>query len=114
MIRLTKTASAWRTDSFNDTLKAEVEALNASQLPLQTGLSQSSYVSDEPFRVMVIRATETEGHIQVRLGVFYTGIIAGCNCADDPTPVDTQTEYCEVMLDIDRGSGEAAVALAGD
>ena len=112
MIHLKKAHMDWGTTRFNETLKAEIEQLKASQLPLQAGLSQSSYVSDEPFRVMVIGATETASHIRVRAGIFYSGVIAGCNCADDPTPVEAQTEYCEVMLDIDRESGETTVALA--
>lgn len=102
----------WGTSRFNETLKTEIEQLKASQLPLQAGLSQSSYVSDEPFRVMIIGTNETASHIQVRAGIFYSGVIAGCNCADDPTPVEAQTEYCEVMFDIDRKSGETTVALA--
>ena len=112
MIRLNKANLDWGTSRFNATLKAEIEQLKASELPLQASLSQSSYVSDEPFQVMVIGATETASHIQVRAGIFYSGVIAGCNCADDPTPVETQTEYCEVMFDIDRESGETTVALA--
>ncbi len=111
MIRLEKAHLEWGSDCFRSTLRAEIEQLDAAQLPLQAGLSQSSYVSDEPFRVMIIGSTETVSHIQVRTGIFYTGIIAGCSCADDPTPVEPQTEYCEVMFDIDKKSGEATVVL---
>ncbi len=114
MLQLTKAATAWRQNGFNTILKEEIEQVDASQLPLQAGLSQSSYVSDEPFRVMVIGSTDTDNCIRVHIGVFYTGIIAGCNCADDPTPVDTQTEYCEMLVEIDRQSGEAVVTLAED
>ncbi|TCK19365.1 hypothetical protein DFR30_2675 [Thiogranum longum] len=114
MIRLKKAHMGWGSACFDEQLKKEIEQVDASQLPLQAGLSQSSYVSDEPFRVMVIGTTETESHIQVRAGIFYSGIIAGCSCADDPTPVEAQTEYCEVMFDINKKSGEATVALAED
>ena len=114
MIQLGKAYLEWGDNNFNDTLKSEIEQLDATQLPLQASLSQSSYMSDEPFRMMVISAMDTGSHIQVRAGIFYTGVIAGCNCADDPTPVDTQTEYCEVMLDIDKENGETTVTLADD
>lgn len=114
MIHLKKAHLDWGSDCFRDALRTEIEQLKASQLPLQAGLSQSSYVSDEPFRVMVISATETESHIQVRAGIFYSGVIAGCNCADDPTPVEAQTEYCEALFNIDKKSGAATVTLAGD
>ena len=111
MIKLEKTCRDRGSQHFNETFKHEVEQLDALQLPLQAGLSQSSVVSDEPFRVMVISTTESPQHIQVRAGVFYSGIIAGCSCADDPTPVEPQTEYCELLFTIDRDSGETTVTL---
>ena len=114
MIRLTRSTGAWGSNLFNDTLKAEIEQLDASQLPLQAGLAHSSYVSEEDFRVMIIDDRETANGIRVRAGIFYTGIIAGCNCSDDPTPVDTQTEYCEVQLDIDRETAETIITLMPD
>ena len=114
MIQLTKAARAWGNDCFNDILKAEVEQLDTTQLPLQTGLSHSSYVSDDDFRVMVIGAEEIADHIRVHAGIFYAGIIAGCNCADDPTPVDSQPEYCEVQLDINRETSETIITLLHD
>ena len=114
MLQLTKTLKAWGTPTCKDTLKAEIEALDAEQLPLQQGLAQSSYVSDEPFRAMVISVGEQDGRPQAKLGIFYSGVIAGCNCADDPTPVDTTPEYCVIEVDIDQASGEASVSLAPD
>lgn len=111
MIRLTRSTEAWGTDHFSDTLKVEIEQLDATQLPLQAGLTHSSYVSEDDFRVMILGDKETPSGIRVRAGIFYTGIIAGCNCADDPTPVDTQTEYCEVQLDIDSKTGETIIKL---
>ncbi len=114
MIRLSKARLDWGNTSFSNTLKAEIEQLDASQLPLQASLTQSSYVSEESFRVIIISTIETDDCIQVRAGVFYTGIIAGCNCSDDPTPVDTLAEYCEVQFDIDRENGEAIVTLISE
>jgi len=71
MIKLEKACLDWGSKRFNETFKHEVEQLDALQLPLQAGLLQSSYVSEEPFRVMIISATEKDGHIQVRTGIFY-------------------------------------------
>ncbi|MEZ5541890.1 MAG: hypothetical protein R3F42_07590 [Pseudomonadota bacterium] len=50
--------------------------------------------------------------IHARAGLFYTGIIAGCSCADDPTPVEEQAEYCVVDITIDRLTGAATIRLA--
>ncbi len=113
-IQLHNAAKTWGAPNFNDVLKAEIEQLDLAQLPLQAGLSQSSYVSDEPFRAMIISAIEADGYIHVRAGIFYAGIIAGCNCSDDPTPVESQPEYCEALLTINRKTGDATIALARD
>jgi hypothetical protein len=114
MICLPRSVAAWPGDAFNDTFKVEVEQLKHHELPLQQGLSLSSYVSEEPFRMMVLEAHEDGTTLHVRAGVFYSGIIAGCSCADDPTPTDVQTEYCDLAFSIDKDSGEARVSLLGD
>ena len=38
-------------------------------------------------------------------------MLAGCSCADDPTPVEEISQYCEVRLDIDKTTAETTVAL---
>ena len=43
---------------------------------------------------MLLSASEDAGLLRVKAGIFYTGIIAGCSCADDPTPIDELNEYC--------------------
>jgi hypothetical protein len=114
MIRLSKSLRAWGRPEFRDILKQEIEQLNAEHLPLQQGLSASSYVTDRPFQAMVISVGEEAGLIRVRAGIFYTGVIAGCNCADDPSPVDEQNEYCVLAFGIDRSSGETTVVLLAE
>ena len=88
--------------------------MSKDALPLQTGLAQSSHVSDSPFKVMVINSAESGAVIEAKVGVFYSGIIAGCSCADDPTPIDEQPEYLEMVVRIDRQSAEATFSLAAD
>lgn len=78
---------------------------------MQQGLSTSSYATDSPRKVMIILVADDEGFIHVKAGIFYSGIIAGCSCADDPTPVDEQNEYCEVQFEINKKTAEATVAL---
>jgi hypothetical protein len=102
---------AWGTSTFKEQFKQEVQQLPADQLPLQQGLSLSSYVSAEPFRVMVISEAEDETTIQVKVGIFYSGIIAGCSCSDDPSPTDVQPEYCDLQFSIDKTTTETMVEL---
>jgi len=114
MVKLTQSLKAWGSPVFNEVVKQELEQLGASALPLQQGLSQSSVVSNSPYQVMIIDVAEDEHELRVKAGVFYRGIIAGCSCADDPTPVDEQTEYCVVQCLINRETAEVTVALLGD
>lgn len=100
--------------AFDAAFKVAVEQLQPDQLPLQQGLSLSSSVSDEPFRVMIISTSEEGGTLRVKAGLFYSGIIAGCSCSDDPSPTDLQQEYCDVLFEIDRDSGETTVTLLAD
>jgi hypothetical protein len=61
--------------------------------------------------VIVLGLSATPAEVQARVGIFFAGIVAGCSCADDPTPVDSRTEYCEAVVAIDRASGEADCRL---
>ncbi len=111
---LTRSLSAWGSGAFEATLKEEIVQLGADFLPLQQGLSSGSTSLDANLEVMILRVTEWPDRLWVRAGIFYSSIISGCSCADDPTPVDENREYCEVDLEIDRESGEARAALAGE
>ena len=88
MIRLNKALEAWGTPGFSAVLKQELKQIDAALLPLQQGLSASSRVVDGKFDVMVISASAEGDAIHAKAGIFYAGIIAGCSCAGDPTPVD--------------------------
>ena len=114
MFNLNQSKNAWGSADFNQIFKREVAMLNHTSLPLQKGLTQSSYVSDEPVSAVVLKASINNSLIQIRAGIFYTGIIAGCSCADDPTPLDTQNEYCELLFTIHQDTGEAEVSLLSE
>lgn len=113
-MRLIESMRAWGTPAFGETLKREIEQLDAAQLPLQQGLSRTSYVTGSPHTAVVISAAEDARFIRARVGIFYAGITAGCSCADDPAPVTEETEYCEVQVEIDRMTGAATVTLIDD
>ena len=114
MIRLPKALGAWNSPAFRDVLKDEIEQLDAGSLPLQQGLSQGSYASHDDISVMLISTTATADCIRATAGIHFTGIVAGCNCADDPTPVAGHAEYCELQFDIDRQTAETTITLLQD
>lgn len=103
-MRLPESLRAWGTVDFATVLRRELAA-HADELPLQQALAGTSNVADEPITVLVIAAEADEAMLRARVGIFFAGIIAGCSCADDPTPIEPQTEYCELVIEIDRASG---------
>ncbi len=109
---LPKSLDAWGSPDFQAILKNELEALGVEGLPLQQGLSHSSIALDGNIQAVILTVTEATLHLSIKAGLFYTGIIAGCNCADDPSPVEAQNEYCEILVTMQKSSGVASIALA--
>jgi len=50
----------------------------------------------------------------VRAGIFFGSWLTGCQCADDPTPVDVLPEYGEVTVNIDRHTAVATFVMVED
>lgn len=114
MIRFTESLAAWGTPQFDDALRREIEQLDPAALPLQQGLAHGSHVADGPVQVRVIGASDDGDTLRARVGVFYAGIVGGCSCADDPTPVDELSEYCELRIEITRATAAATITLVTD
>ncbi|VAW72189.1 hypothetical protein MNBD_GAMMA12-2065 [hydrothermal vent metagenome] len=114
MIKLTRTLKAWGTGTFRSVLLDEIGSIEHKYLPLQEGLSLSSYVSDFGISVLLLKITETSSDIIAKIGIFYAGVIVGSCCADDPTPVCEQTEYCEVQFNIKKITAEATIVLLSE
>ena len=111
MITLEKSRSAVGHENFQQVFRDEVCQLDKNLLPLQQGLKQSSFVSDSPIDVLVMDTLETDSEIIIRTSVFYSGIIAGSCCADDPSPVDELTENCELQFILDKNTANTSVSL---
>lgn len=109
-----KALAAWGSPEFDSLLKQEIAHLDMARLPLQQGLTTGGHVVEDGMEVMIIRVSESENLISAKVGIFYRSVIAGCSCADDPTPVDENSEYCEMLVEIDMGTGEAAVSLVAE
>ena len=114
MFQLLKSPHHFGDSDFEGILKKEIEQLDAKLLPLQQGLSVGGYALYDTFKVMIIGVSERDNNLIVKAGIFYHGVIAGCSCSDDPSPTDVTTEYCGVMFEIDRATGEATVALVSE
>jgi len=114
MIRLVSALGAWGTPDFESILKLEIHDIELEKLPLQEGLSQTSYVCDSNIQVLILKVTESKYDIVVKTGIIYAGIIVGSCCDSDPTPVCEQTEYCEIQFNIDKLTAETTISLLKD
>lgn len=111
MIDLTRALNAWGSASFEQIFKHEIAQLGLADLPLQQGLTSSSIALADALEVMLISAAEDAEYLRIKAGLFYTGVIAGCNCADDPTPMDVNNEHCVVVVEIDKATAATTVTL---
>lgn len=111
VITLASALAAWGTADFEHRFKADIKSLDSNLLPLQAGLAQSNYVSDSEINVVILNTTEMPDVICVKAGIFYAGVVVGSCCADDPTPLSEQPEYCEVQFNIDKATAQTAVTL---
>jgi hypothetical protein len=101
--------AAWKTPAFAATFCREVAQLEHGALPLQQALALGSHVVERAPQVMLLSSESNERHLQIKAGIFFSTVIAGCNCADDPTPVEENNEYCELLFRIDRHTGMTEV-----
>lgn len=90
-----------RPDSREKVLKRELENLPAGTLPLEKATTRGGFVDDSDISVSVISLKQDETCIQARVGVFFTEIITGCGCGDDPMP---ENAYCEMLISIEQAS----------
>ena len=114
LIRLVTALAAWGAPDFENVVKDEIQHLDAGLLPLREGLGHSNYVGNGAINAVILNVAETVSHICVKTGVFYAGFNAGSCCADDPTPLNEETEYCEVQFDIDKTTAETRITLVAD
>jgi hypothetical protein len=111
MMQLTAALNAWGTPAFEEILKDAIVQMDAALLPLQQALAQSSYTDGANRSVSILSSSDAGGFIRVKAGIFYTGMIPGCSCADDPTPMSEISEYCEVLFEIDKITAETKLTL---
>ena len=97
--------------AFTECLRQSLAVLDNRHLPLQQGLRHSSVALDDSLDFVLLRTEETEASLNLTVGIFYQGIVAGCSCTDDPAPADTVNEACEVEIRIDKKTALATIRL---
>ena len=101
----------WGESDFDACCKRAIKATDPRRLPLQQGLTQGSHALDEGIEAVILHKQLAGDSLKIKAGIFYKSVIAGCSCADDPTPIDELSEYCELEFVIDRATGEMRVGL---
>lgn len=80
-------------------------------LPLDRCVSQGSAADDGHCTVMVLRAGDDARAVHARVGVFFTEVVGGCSCGDDPASIPA---YCELRIRIDKTTAEADIGIVPD
>jgi hypothetical protein len=105
MTFLKASASAWGTDSFSSTLKAEMERLRNGVLPIAHVIGDGNRLDDSDLGMIVNAVRDDETHIYAKVGVFFTEIVACTTCSGGSGMCDEA--YCELTMTIDKATGAA-------
>jgi len=102
--RLPASLRAWNTEDFLQVLKAEMRKLDSGVLPLFEGTTQGGQVDDSDIAITLLNASRNEAAVWLDVGVFFSEIVGGCSCGDDPVAGNA---YCELRIRIDRATATA-------
>jgi hypothetical protein len=90
-------------------LCSTLKALPSGTLPLEAGRSQGGMVDDRDIAATVLGMEQTADHLLARVGVFFTEVVGGCNCNEEPIEVNA---YCLLEVRIDRATGNGQFTVA--
>lgn len=111
MPKLIESLRAWNSDQFPNTLKHELENMEAGTLPLMMGVSQGGIPDDKTISVSLLKVKEHPTSIQADVSVFFTEILAGCSCGDEPMSMNG---YCEMQVRVDKTTADAEFKILTD
>jgi len=104
MPKLPETVQPCNSSCFEKVLKRELENLPSGILPLEKGTNRGGFVDDSDISASVISVKQDENEVRALVGIFFTEIIVGCSCGDDPM---AENAYCEILISIDKTTSEA-------
>lgn len=111
MLYLNKSLKASQTEQFKQVFIEEIMSLNLDQLPLQKALRMGSFAINDNLQIMINRISEQNNNLIINTSIFFSSIIAGCNCADDPSPIELNTEYCEMQFSINKSNAQTEIDI---
>ncbi len=111
MITLPASLKHWNSTSFKDTFKSEVLNLKPDSMPLHLATTQGGYVNYDNIGLSILSTNEDENYLNIKTGIFFTEVVGGCNCDDDP--VETNN-YCTLLINIDKSTSACSFTLIPD
>ncbi|MGV6818318.1 MAG: hypothetical protein ACWA44_13755 [Thiotrichales bacterium] len=89
-------------EMFEQELLRVLMELGVDGLNLQTALRHGGYALADTLQLSILSRSCDEHGIELRVSAFFDSVIAGCSCADDPTPLDTVSEHCVLNVTLDK------------
>ena len=109
MIKFTEALAEWHGPMFGDWLQNEVKKLDEDQLLLQQSLKYGSHATAKGMKLIFLSVKDDADFVYARTGIFYNSFIPGCQCDDDPSPMNVESEYCERKFTINKLTAETTI-----
>ena len=110
-MQLSNVIKHWGTPLFDLALKSALENMPVGMLPLHQATTQGGIVDDSDISASILGSDEHDDVIRVRASIFFTEIVAGCNCNDPP--IETNG-HCLLETIIEKTSAEACFIVIPD
>lgn len=103
---LVDSVGAFGTPAFAEILRRELLALPDGILTIEG--EQGGLIDPASLGLTLLSSRTDAERIEVAVGVFYTEIVGGCSCGDEPFGVNGYVELC---LRIERADGASVILL---
>ena len=100
VFKLVDSVGAFGTPTFAEVLRRELLGLPDGVLPIPG--EQGGLIDPESLGLTLLSSCADAERIEVVVGVFFTEIVGGCSCGDEPFEVNS---YTELRLRIERADG---------
>jgi hypothetical protein len=99
-------------DGVDETaLRLALQRLPPGTLPLHEACTQGGVVDDGDLGISLLHWATAGSQVRIRVGVFFSEIVGGCNCHDDPVAT---SRYAILWVRIARVDGSAEIWLASE
>ena len=101
-------------DNPKPALRDELRALPDDVLPLQQSLRHGSIALKDELEPLIYACRRTGDDFELDCELFYHSIVAGCQCADDPSPEERLTESVRLLISLRAPDGTAQIRLENE